>query len=347
MIWRIGHPCLMPPRLREHLDDLTALIGEASEQLSLDQTFLEKDFWAMEVLRAVAPVQEVTGADGTGTVRVIFKGGTSLSRVYGLIERFSEDIDVLLVFPDVKVGEGRRDKILKAKRDSASAHLGLERDRVVAKEATTGVKRNVRYLYPTRVAASAAAAQAISEGVLLELGSRGGTFPTQQHRIRSLIADFAVNRLGDTADTWEEFAPFTVEVLAPERTLFEKLAALHDGACRAPEETALSALQRNARHLYDIHCLLTDHHVVSTLETLGPTGVAQLCADVDEHSQKAGFSYTPRPADGFGASPLATHQHPGAQSLERGYLQAMQLVYGTQPTLKECLTTLQECGRLL
>ena len=337
----------MPPRLREHLDDLTALIGEASEQLSLDQTFLEKDFWAMEVLRAVAPAQEFTGIDGTGALRVIFKGGTSLSRVYGLIERFSEDIDVLLVFPDISMGAGRRDKILKAKRDAATAHLGLKQDRVVAKESTTGVKRNVRYLYPARVAASGAAAQVISEGVLLEMGSRGGTFPTQHHRIRSLIADFAVDRLGDTADTWEEFERFTVEVLAPERTLFEKLAALHDGACRAPEETALSALQRNARHLYDIHCLLDDHHVVSELETLGPTGVAKLCADVDEHSQSAGFSYTPRPAAGFGASPLTGHQHSGVDSLERGYRQAMQLVYGTRPTLHECLTTLRKCSRLL
>lgn len=63
----------MSPRLREDLDDLAALIGRASEQLSLDQAFLEKDFWAMEVLRAVAPPAPVTGQDGTGELRVIFK----------------------------------------------------------------------------------------------------------------------------------------------------------------------------------------------------------------------------------------------------------------------------------
>ncbi|WP_305095289.1 nucleotidyl transferase AbiEii/AbiGii toxin family protein [Prescottella sp. R16] len=334
-------------RLREHLDDLTALIGAAAEQLSLDQTFLEKDFWAMEVLRSVAAPYEVAGPAGTGELRVIFKGGTSLSRAYGLIERFSEDVDVLLVFPDIGMGAGSRDRALKAKRDAAAQHLGLESNQIVPKESTTGIKRNVRYLYPTLVAPSPAAVQAISEGVLLEMGSRGGTFPTRQHRIRSLIADFAIDVLGDTPDTWEEFAPFEVEVLAPERTLFEKLAALHDAASRAPDEAALSALRRNARHLYDIHCLLADDHVVTALEELGPTGIAALCVDVDEHSEKAEFSYTPRPAEGFGDSPLVAHRHPGAEALEDGYRQAMELVYGTKPTLVDCLGTIRAHRRLL
>jgi hypothetical protein len=304
---------------------LTALIGAASEQLSLDQSFLEKDFWAMEVLRAVAAPCEVAGQSGTGELRVIFKGGTSLSRVYGLIGRFSEDIDVLLVFPDVGMGEGSRDRALEAKRDAAAQHLGLDNDHVVAKESTRGVKRNVRYLYPTLVSSSWAALRAISEGVLLEMGSRGGTFPTRQHRIRSLIADFAIDRLGDTVDTLEEFAPFPVEVLAPERTLFEKLAALHDGASRAPDDSALAVLQRNARHLYDVHCLLIDEQVVGGLDALGPAGIAELCADVDAHGQEAGFSYTPRPVEGFGDSPLVAHRHPGAQALDQGYRQLAEL----------------------
>ncbi|WP_280470722.1 nucleotidyl transferase AbiEii/AbiGii toxin family protein [Nocardia farcinica] len=337
----------MPPRLRDNLDDLTALIGVAADRLSLDQTFLEKDFWAMEVLRAVAPPQQVTGNCGTGELRVIFKGGTSLSRVYGLIERFSEDIDVLLVFPEIGMGEKTRDKLLKTKRDEAATHLGLAQHQVVPKESTTGVKRNVRYIYPARVTPTPAAERAISEGVLLEMGSRGGTFPTSHHQIRSLIADFAIGQLGDSADTWEEFEPFTVEVLAPERTLFEKLAALHDGASRAPEENALKALQRNARHLYDIHCLLGDQQVITALEVLGPEGVAQLCADIDEHSQKASFSYTSRPAGGFGTSPLVLNDHDGVEALDQGYRRAMQLVYGSRPKLAECLATIRAHAHLL
>jgi hypothetical protein len=237
----------MPPLLRKHPDELATLIASAAQQLGLDQTYVEKDFWAMEVLRACTCQVEVTGQAESGMVTVIFKGGTSLSRVYGLIERFSEDIDLLVVFPDVGAGNGAKDKVLKRLRDAVTAHLGLPSEAVVPKEATTGVKRNVSYLYPARATASLAAGDAIKEGVLLEMGTRGGTFPTQHHQIRSLIADFAIDHFGDTADTWAEFIPFAVDVLAPERTLFEKLAALHDGVSRAPEEKALAALQRNAR----------------------------------------------------------------------------------------------------
>ncbi|WP_280344964.1 nucleotidyl transferase AbiEii/AbiGii toxin family protein [Nocardia neocaledoniensis] len=60
---------------------------------------LDKDFWATEVLRAATFPVEVTGETDSGLLTVIFKGGTSISRVYGLIERFSEDIDRLVVFP--------------------------------------------------------------------------------------------------------------------------------------------------------------------------------------------------------------------------------------------------------
>ncbi|MGW4719914.1 nucleotidyl transferase AbiEii/AbiGii toxin family protein [Nocardia sp. NPDC004260] len=337
----------MPPLLREHPDELAALITSAAAQLGLDQSYLEKDFWAMEVLRACTFPVEVIGQAGSGAVTVIFKGGTSLSRVYGLIERFSEDIDVLVVFPDVDAGTGTKDKALKRLRDAVTAHLGLPNDAIVAKEVTTGVKRNITYLYPESATAPPAAADAIKEGVLLEMGTRGGTFPTRRHEIRSLIADFAIKHFGDTEDTWAEFIPFPVEVLAPERTLFEKLAALHDGASRAPEEKALAALQRNARHLYDIYCLLGDQRVVGALTALGPDGIAQLCADVDEHSAAAGFSYTPRPAAGFADSPLLADDHPGKAALELGYRRAMQLVYGSQPTMHDCLDTIRTNAHVL
>ncbi|WP_043661570.1 nucleotidyl transferase AbiEii/AbiGii toxin family protein [Nocardia thailandica] len=333
------------PALREHPDDLAALIAAAAEQLELDQTFLEKDFWAMEVLRAATFPVDVTGQTGTGPLTVIFKGGTSLSRVYGLIERFSEDIDLLVVFPEVGAGTGTRDKALKRVRDAVVEHLGIGKDAMEGKEATTGVKRNVRYRYPARVTPSETAERAITEGVLLEMGTRGGTFPTHKREIRSMIADFAIEVFGDTPDTWEEFAPFAVEVLAPERTLFEKLAALHDGASRAPDEKAVAALQRNARHLYDIHCLLGNAEVVAALEELGPDGIAQLCADVDEHSESAGFSYTPRPEAGFGQSPLLDLD--SSRVLNSGYRRAMQLVYGTQPTLQQCLETIRTNAHLL
>ena len=95
----------MPPRLRENFDDLDALLARAAEALNRPISFLEKDFWAMEVLRIASIDREITLSNGgTGMAKAVFKGGTSLSRVYHLIDRFSEDIDLLVVFPDESGG---------------------------------------------------------------------------------------------------------------------------------------------------------------------------------------------------------------------------------------------------
>src|SRR6266540_4838723 len=98
-------------RLRENPEDLFALVGRASEGLGLPVEFVEKDFWITELLRSVArPVDDAF---------VVFKGGTSLSKAFGLIERFSEDVDILLVVTrafDKTFGKGSVDKIVKSIR---------------------------------------------------------------------------------------------------------------------------------------------------------------------------------------------------------------------------------------
>ncbi len=332
---------VMPPRLRDHPAELAALIASAADHVGLDSTFLEKDFWAIEALRACTFPVEVSGPGGSGPVQVIFKGGTSLSRVR-LIERFSEDVDVLIRFPGVGAGAGTRDRTLKHIRDVVGEHLALPLSAIEPKESITGVKRNVRYHYPT----DAVPQGALSNGVLLELGTRDGTFPTERHLVCPLIADFAGDVLGDPLDAWAEFLPFAIDVLAPERTLLEKLAALHDAAVRAPAEPAISALRRNARHLYDVHCLLRAPSVRSALDRLGPDGIERICLDIDEHSAAAGFSFTPRPAAGYGESPLLGG-HAGASAFRDGYRRAMELVYGARPTLDECLDTIRDHANLL
>ncbi|MBF6339843.1 hypothetical protein IU450_28710 [Nocardia abscessus] len=103
----------------------------------------------------------------------------------------------------------------------------------------------------------------------------------------------------------------------------------------------MSPLQRNARHLYNVHYLLGDEQVLGALAALGLEGIAQLCADADEHSAAAGFNYTPRPAADFADSPLLADKHTGKVALELGYRRAMQLVYGSQPSMQDCLDSVR------
>ena len=84
---------------------VTALSAQVSRETGLPAAHIEKDFWITEVLRGVV----ATAA--AANVEVLFKGGTSLSKAFGLIRRFSEDVDVLVIFPPS--GQGTRDTLLK------------------------------------------------------------------------------------------------------------------------------------------------------------------------------------------------------------------------------------------
>jgi hypothetical protein len=333
-------------QLRQRSRDLNALVARASDHLSMDPAFLEKDFWVMEVLRAATtPIAAVDSQKGTHPVRAIFKGGTSLSRAYGLIERFSEDVDLLVAFPDgVELSTNARDKVLKSIRDRVAQHLDLSGDRVVQVFSRRGEKQYVSYIYPR---SRRGAVGTIKEGVLLEAGVRGGDYPTTTFPLRSLIANYAVNELGGSADDWEEFAELTVEVLGAERTLLEKVALLHDCTARFPAEKATDKLNKAGRHVYDVHRLLADGGVRTKVRELGPAGVAALWADIDQHSDADGFSYTPRPAGGFSESPLLDMSAECREVLADGYTAAMALVYGEKPSLDECLDTIRTHAGLI
>jgi len=224
-------------RLRDQSADLAALAAAASERLGLPLADVEKDVWVVELLRSIA--RPVDGG------LLIFKGGTSLSKAYGIIERFSEDVDVLLA-PAEGLGEARRDRLLKAVAARAGAHLGLEPR---LSSSTRGVKRDVVYEYP----AAYPAQTRLTAGVRLEMGIRGGPEPHERREVRSYLATAAIEtRLA--SDAFEEFALVAVLTLRPESTLVEKLALLHDRASRlAAEPAALAGL---GRHVYDVYCLL-------------------------------------------------------------------------------------------
>jgi hypothetical protein len=321
--------------LRHHPDDLFALVGATGEHLGLDPAFVEKDFWVTELLRSLSrPLSE--NGDGQD-VTVVFKGGTSLSKVYQLVDRFSEDVDVLLVYEGV--GSGQRDRVLKYLCERVGADLDLDSDACRLSASTRGVKRNVRYHYPRRMPSPV-----ITEGVLLEMGIRGGSEPNAVHALRSLIADHGIEIVGDSPDTWAEYEPVEIAVLGAERTLVEKLSLLHGRALRLDDEP--EALIGAGRHYYDICRLLCSADVRQRLESL-PGGVATLAEDIEARSQAAGLPSGPRPAGGFGMSPAFLRDSPAGEAGNAAYETAAGLIWGQIPTFDDCLAIVHEFGGLL
>jgi hypothetical protein len=130
-------------RLFEH-DEFEQAMIRAAGQFGVNEQFVEKDYYVTEILRIVA--------DRLGD-KAMFKGGTSLSKGWGLISRFSEDVD-LFVNPDrfdPRPGKNKMDKILKELSTAVSEHPALTWQRDEGRT-IGGLGREDYFAYQTRFA---------------------------------------------------------------------------------------------------------------------------------------------------------------------------------------------------
>lgn len=114
--------------------------------------YVEKDFWVAEMLRGVDVDRTVALPDGsTVPTTLTFKGGTSLSRVFGIIERFSEAVDLPAVFPQ-DASSGDRHKVLKEVDQAGRSHLALANLHVLVGSSTGKKRLAVRNYWRSRQA---------------------------------------------------------------------------------------------------------------------------------------------------------------------------------------------------
>jgi len=312
-------------RLVDDPDAVAVLAARVADGTGIPAAHVEKDFWVTEVLRGVTLAAAEQG------VEVWFKGGTSLSKVFGMIDRFSEDVDMLVVLPQGSIAA--HDRMLKALVQGASRSTGVA-GTVVGSATTKGVKRSARFHYRQLDADSFG----ISPGVLLELGTRGGALGATPATIRSLIAEHVDEIAGEL-----EASPVEVRVLAPWRTLVEKLVLLHT-AHSADDRTAAV---RGARHFYDIHQLLARPEVRSGVAEVG---VGALARDVCLYSRAAGLAAEDRPAGGFATSPAFTAgPHVAAAAAEYDARVVGQLLWPNrpQPSMSDCVAAVRRHADLL
>lgn len=285
----------------------------------------------------------MTYRDGvTGTACTVFKGGTSLSRVYGLIDRFSEDVDLLVLFPTEGDGPGEsaRDGLLKRIAAEVHEHLDAVRVRIERLDSARGIKRKVKYHYPL----SGTVDSVLAEGVILEMGSRGGPEPMERYPLRSIAAEYAISELGESEDQWEEFASFDVNVLGAERTLLEKLSAVHSitstlGAKQPPDGWG--------RHFHDIHRLLQSADIRAKLVAMGPDEVIRLVGDIEERTDAGFGNCVRRPADGYASSPAFDLDASVAAQVRAAYRDVGGLMYDSVVPFEECIATVHSWAQLL
>ncbi|MDF2117575.1 nucleotidyl transferase AbiEii/AbiGii toxin family protein [Roseiarcaceae bacterium H3SJ34-1] len=247
--------------------DRQALFGQTGAALGIANAIAEKDFWVCWTLKRLFEFRK------EGAPTLVFKGGTSLSKAFGAIRRFSEDID--LSFDRTDLGyTGKRDPerdgltrkaasklidalgadvekhiaeaLLPALHNTIAAHLKEPAIAGWKLEIDGADPQTVNFHYPTALSDGDYADMAyITPRVKLEFGARGDPWPTEERSIHPYAADEFPN--------FFEEPSCTVTVLSVRRTFWEKATALHAEYHR-PAETPTP--QYFSRHYYDVAMLL-------------------------------------------------------------------------------------------
>ena len=268
---------LLPP------NDRAALFGETGAGRGVANTIIGKDFWVCWTLK------RLFGLPDNAAASLVFKGGTSLSKAFGIIRRFSEDIDLSFDRVDLgytgdrdpeKEGISRKksgqliddlvrdvekhiaDKLLPVLRAAIVAELGEPQSHEWSLAIDEADAQTLNFHYPVALPPAEYRGMAyITPRVKLEFGARGDPWPAEKKVIRPYTADDFPNFFEDP-DT-------TVTVLSARRTFWEKATALHAEANR-PAESATP--QYFSRHYYDLAMLLDSDEgkaAAADLELLG------------------------------------------------------------------------------
>jgi len=314
------------------------LFAETADRKALPEAIIEKDFWVCWVLKQLFSTDALSG-------RLLFKGGTSLSKIFHAINRFSEDIDLAVDYAALGfTGERdpRREDISKTRRAAILAGMMVECQRYIGSEFLPALQTRcreilgtgdawslevskqdpnvVQFRYPT---ASAKGLDYLNPQVVLELGTHAEFVPHDNFTIRSFVAEEFPNVVAD--------GDVAVVALLAKRTFWEKATILHAEYHRPPEKPLP---ERYSRHYYDVAMMaqglirseaLPDTallaQVVRHKETFYPSGWAHY-----ELAVPGRLRLVPR------AERLA--------ALERDYRNMGVMIFGEPPAFQDILMTL-------
>jgi hypothetical protein len=236
--------------------DRADVFAETAERKVLPEAIIEKDFWVCWILKQLFSIEAFSG-------RLLFKGGTSLSKIFHAINRFSEDIDLAVDYAAMGfTGERdpRREDMSKTRRAGILDEMMAECQRYIGGEFLDASKARcqeilgtteawsldvsgqdanvVRFRYP---ASSAKSLAYVVPQVVLELGTHAEFVPRDRFTIRSFVAEEFPELVAD--------GDVTVVALLAKRTFWEKATILHVEYHR-PSDKPLP--DRYSRHYYDV-----------------------------------------------------------------------------------------------
>ncbi len=317
-----------------------------AQRIGTIPSYVEKDFWVCLVLEAL-----FHGLPA-GHPKLLFKGGTSLSKAFGLIRRFSEDIDIVVFRDDLgfagerdpanreaNLSRKKREPLFEELRVACSAYIqGELRGALDAALRTIGARgtivideddkdgQTLLVEYPSVFDASAPSY--VSPRVRIEGGARSALDPHVATTVNPFIA-------GDLPDWPFDIAGITT--IGLERTFWEKLHILHGAHCGYRDEQRLpSDHDRLSRHYYDVAMIAVTEAGRATLRD------HDLATAVQEHNLLAFRQAWKRFEEAVPGSLHIVPQPELRREIEKDYAAMQGMILGDAPAFEWIMETLAE-----
>ncbi|MCF0061329.1 nucleotidyl transferase AbiEii/AbiGii toxin family protein [Dyadobacter sp. LJ419] len=226
-------------RLHEDRELFKDAVSITAEYKGLPEIYVEKDYWITLVLQRI-----FQGPLGKHTV---FKGGTALSKCFSYINRFSEDIDLVIIKEPGLSANQLKERLKQISSLVSELMPEIETIGITNKK---GMIRKTVHSYAKTFTGDFGQ---VRDMIILETSWLGSSQPANKGKVYSFIYEMMV--FNGQADLAAEYglAPFEVSVLAPQRTLCEKIMSL---VRFSHTENPVKDLRSKVRHVYDLHQML-------------------------------------------------------------------------------------------
>jgi predicted nucleotidyltransferase component of viral defense system len=308
--------------LHENKELFNDAILATAQQKGIPEIYIEKDYWVTLALNRIFKAD--IGKEA------VFKGGTALSKCYNIIERFSEDIDMVILRNNTETGNQLKAKIKKISNIVAETLPEIEVDGITNK---MGMIRKTAHSYQKNFEGEFGQVRDI---IIVESTWLGSFEPYTTATVSSFVAGMMKANNQEALIKEYMLNPFEVQVLSLERTLCEKIMSLMRFSFT---NDPITDLNNKIRHVYDIDKLLDDKEVNTFFNSLEFDKLLLIVANDDVISFKNNNSWLENhPAT---AMIYADIENTWSQMRNTYNTTFKELVYGELPTEEKMTTTLK------
>ena len=209
-----------------------------SQHLKINLGFVEKDYWITLLLQKLSGSKYID--------EVVFKGGTSLSKGYRLIDRFSEDVDLAIVNTTHKTGNEIKKIIRHLEKEITGELTEFQEEGITSKGSRY---RKSLFRYPSIQQNDP------NNRLIVEVNSFANPIPFQKRLIQSMLFDFLNQTNNRSFIDAYQLHPFEINIQNKEQTLLEKLVSLIRFSL---DQDPVPSVSSKIRHFYDLYFLATD-----------------------------------------------------------------------------------------